>query len=87
MIQVTISAEVGYGFNDLHVQPKLIDQIKNNKPVVVNYQKNNRKYKKRLLRIRVNRLYYLSRQILMILVYTLPYSLHLRLFPVQTIGH
>jgi len=26
---------IGYGFNDIHVQPKLITQIKNNKPVIV----------------------------------------------------
>lgn len=26
---------IGYGFNDVHVQPKLIAQIKNNKPIVV----------------------------------------------------
>ena len=26
---------VGYGFNDKHIQPKLIEQIKNKKPVVV----------------------------------------------------
>jgi hypothetical protein len=26
---------IGYGFNDIHVQPKLIDQIKNGKPIIV----------------------------------------------------
>ena len=26
---------IGYGFNDIHVQPKLITQIKNNKPIIV----------------------------------------------------
>lgn len=26
---------IGYGFNDIHVQPKLISQIKNNKPIIV----------------------------------------------------
>jgi len=26
---------IGYGFNDTHVQPKLIEQIKNNKPIIV----------------------------------------------------
>jgi hypothetical protein len=26
---------IGYGFNDEHVQPKLINQIKNNKPIIV----------------------------------------------------
>lgn len=26
---------VGYGFNDIHVQPKLITQIKNSKPIIV----------------------------------------------------
>lgn len=26
---------IGYGFNDAHVQPKLITQIKNNKPIIV----------------------------------------------------
>jgi len=26
---------IGYGFNDIHVQPKLINQIKNNKPIIV----------------------------------------------------
>lgn len=26
---------IGYGFNDMHVQPKLISQIKNNKPIIV----------------------------------------------------
>lgn len=26
---------IGYGFNDIHVQPKLINQIKNGKPIIV----------------------------------------------------
>lgn len=26
---------IGYGFNDIHVQPKLIEQIKNKKPIIV----------------------------------------------------
>lgn len=26
---------IGYGFNDIHVQPKLITQIKNHKPIIV----------------------------------------------------
>ena len=26
---------IGYGFNDIHVQPKLISQIKSNKPIIV----------------------------------------------------
>ncbi|MDR1848334.1 MAG: SIR2 family protein [Bacteroidales bacterium] len=52
---------IGYGFNDIHVQPKLITQIKNGKPIIVIAKKLTVKAKEAIINNNCNN-YYLFEQ-------------------------